>query len=340
MEVGRVQSIANKTASKDTIPLDFIWPENVQPAITTVHGADIEIPLIELDDDDEERLIKLIAKASSEVGLFQIVNHGIPSDVIERFQKVGKEFFELSQEEKERYGKLPGSVEGYGSSLQKEDDGKKGMKKGWVDHIFHRVWPPSAINLRFWPTILTSYREVNEEYAKYLRRVGDKLFTYLSLGLGLERHELREGAGGDDIEYLLKINYYPPCPRPDLALGVPAHSDMSAITLLVPNDVPGLQICKDDRWYNVNYVPNAIVIHIGDQIEIMSNGKYKAVMHRTTVSKDKTRFSWPVFLEPPLEQIVGPISKLINKQNPARFTSQKYRDYSSYKYNNISQQKI
>lgn len=101
-----------------------------------------------------------------------------------------------------------------------------------------------------------------------MRRVGDKLFTYLSLGLGLERHELKEGAGGDDIEYLLKINYYPPCPRPDLALGVPAHSDMSAITLLVPNDVPGLQICKDDRWYNVNYVPNAIVIHIGDQIEV------------------------------------------------------------------------
>lgn len=101
-----------------------------------------------------------------------------------------------------------------------------------------------------------------------MRRVGDKLFTYLSLGLGLEGHELKEGAGGDDIEYLLKINYYPPCPRPDLALGVPAHSDMSAITLLVPNDVPGLQICKDDRWYNVNYVPNAIVIHIGDQIEV------------------------------------------------------------------------
>lgn len=74
--------------------------------------------------------------------------------------------------------------------------------------------------------------------------------------------------------------------------------------------------------------------------QIMSNGKYKAVMHRTTVSKDKTRFSWPVFLEPPLEQIVGPISKLINKENPVRFTSQKYRDYSSYKYNKISQQKI
>ncbi|RCU11549.1 isopenicillin N synthase family oxygenase, partial [Acinetobacter baumannii] len=43
------------------------------------------------------------------------------------------------------------------------------------------------------------------------------------------------------MEYLLKINYYPPCPRPDLALGVVAHTDMSTVTILVPNDVQGPQ---------------------------------------------------------------------------------------------------
>lgn len=68
--------------------------------------------------------------------------------------------------------------------------------------------------------------------------------------------------------YNLKINHYPPCPRPDLALGVPAHSDMSAITILVPNDVPGLQVCQDENWYDVSYIPNALVIHIGDQLQV------------------------------------------------------------------------
>lgn len=111
-------------------------------------------------------------------------------------------------------------------------------------------------------------REANEEYAKYLHGVVDKLFKSLSLGLGLEAHELKEAVGGDELEYLLKINYYPPCPRPDLALGVVAHTDMCCITILVPNDIQGLQASRDGQWYDVKYVPNALVIHIGDQMEV------------------------------------------------------------------------
>ena len=84
----------------------------------------------------------------------------------------------------------------------------------------------------------------------------------LSLGLGLEGHELKEAAGGDNLEYLLKINYYPPCLRPDLAIGVAAHTDMCTITILVPNDVQGLQDSRDGRLYDVKYIPNALVIHI------------------------------------------------------------------------------
>lgn len=120
---------------------------------------------------------------------------------------------------------------------------------------------------------------MNEEYAKYMREVVDKLFRYLSLGLGVEGHVLKEAAGGDDIEYLLKINYYPPCPRPDLALGVVAHTDLSAITILVPNEVPGLQVFKDDHWIDVKYIPNALIIHVGDQIEVTSWLMFSTCLH-------------------------------------------------------------
>ena len=88
------------------------------------------------------------------------------------------------------------------------------------------------------------------------------------LGLGLEEHVLKDALGGEELELLLKINYYPPCPRPDLALGVVAHTDMSAITMLVPNEVPGLQVFRDDHWFDTKYIPNAIIVHIGDQIEV------------------------------------------------------------------------
>ena len=111
-------------------------------------------------------------------------------------------------------------------------------------------------------------RAVNEEYAQKMRRVVEKLFKCLSLGLGLEADVLKEGAGGEEIEYLLKINYYPPCPRPDLTLGVAPHTDLSAITVLVPNQVPGLQVFKDGLWFDAKYIPGALIIHIGDQIEV------------------------------------------------------------------------
>lgn len=114
----------------------------------------------------------------------------------------------------------------------------------------------------------TRCREANEEYVKHLHGVADKLFKSLGKGMGVEGHEMREALGGDKLEYVLKINYYPPCPCPDLALGVPAHTDMSSITILVPNEVQGLQAFRDGHWYDVKYIPNALVIHIGDQIEV------------------------------------------------------------------------
>ncbi|KAG4954618.1 hypothetical protein JHK87_040212 [Glycine soja] len=132
MKVLRVQTIASK--SKDAaIPVMFVRGETEQPGITTVQGVNLE-------------------------GMFQIVNHEIPSDVIRKLQNVGKEFFELPQEEKELIAKPAGSdsIEGYGTKLQKEVNGKK----GWVDHLFHIVWPPSSIDYRYWPKNPPSYRLV------------------------------------------------------------------------------------------------------------------------------------------------------------------------------------
>ena len=106
--------------------------------------------------------------------------------------------------------------------------------------------------------------------------MADKLLKCLSRGLGLVEDAIKEGGGGEEIVYLLKINYYPPCPRPDLALGVPAHTDMCLLTILVPNDVPGLQVCRDGLWYDVKYIPNALIIHIGDQVEVINFSLYNS----------------------------------------------------------------
>lgn len=141
-------------------------------------------------------------------------------------------------------------------------------------------------------------REANEEYGERLREVTNKLLKWLSLGLGLEGHELKASIGGDDSIFLMKINYYPPCPRPDLALGVVAHTDMSAITILVPNEVQGLQVFRDGHWYDVNYIPNALIIHIGDQIEVCVHTMFLSIwMGIFPIRTREILPSWPVSLE-------------------------------------------
>ncbi|XP_072952630.1 flavonol synthase 1 [Typha angustifolia] len=333
MEVERVQSIASLKANLDAIPSEFVRPENEQPGRTTFRGPVPEIPVVDMSDPDRTRVVRAVVDASCKWGMFQVVNHGIPAEVIKELQEVGKEFFELPQEEKEKYAMKSGSTEGYGTKLGKELEGKK----GWVDFLFHNVWPPSLINHGVWPSKPSTYRKANEEYTKHLVKVMDELFESLSIGLGLEKHAMKEASGGEDLGLLLKINYYPPCPRPDLALGVPPHTDMSMLTLLVPNEVSGLQVFKDDHWFDAKYIPNAIIVHIGDQVEILSNGKYKSVLHRTTVNKEKVRMSWPVFCEPPNELVIGPLPQLINQENPPKYKAKKYKDYKYCKLNKLPQ---
>lgn len=115
------------------------------------------------------------------------------------------------------------------------------------------------------------HREVTEEYNKEMMRITDEVLKLLSEGLGLEEKVLKSCLGGEDIEMEMKINMYPPCPQPELALGVEPHTDMSALTILVPNDVPGLQVWKDGNWVAVNYLPNALFVHIGDQLQVSTS---------------------------------------------------------------------
>uniref|UniRef100_A0A0D6QU64 Fe2OG dioxygenase domain-containing protein n=1 Tax=Araucaria cunninghamii TaxID=56994 RepID=A0A0D6QU64_ARACU len=339
MAAVRVQSIAG--SGLETLPPQFVRPQHERPN-TDIDGPPAQVPLIDLSNlrgdvpaHLRQQTLAELATAAQEWGLFQILNHGISEDLIQRLQAVGKEFFDLPQEEKETYANnaAAGILEGYGTKLAHQIDGKL----EWIDYFFHMLWPVSRRNFNTWPKRPSSYIEVNDEYARALVGVMNMLLSALSINLGLEESALREVLGGEDIEMEMKINYYPPCPQPELALGVEAHTDMSALTLLVPNEVPGLQVFKDGCWVSADYVPNAIIVHIGDQLEILSNGKYKSVLHRSLVSKDKVRMSWPVFCTPPADKIIGPVKGLVNEENPPRFNAKTYAEFKHRKINKLPQ---
>lgn len=65
-----------------------------------------------------------------------------------------------------------------------------------------------------------------------------------------------------------QVNLYPPCPRPDLALGLPPHTDNGFFTILTQNGICGLQVKFNGKWVNVNPVPNCLLAVTGDQLEV------------------------------------------------------------------------
>lgn len=96
---------------------------------------------------------------------------------------------------------------------------------------------------------------------------------WLSEGLGLRREALIEGLGGETVEYLMKINYYPPCHDQDLVIGAPDHTDVNGITFLVANEALGLQAFKDNHWIDVKYTTSGIIVIVGDQFHVSNNNK-------------------------------------------------------------------
>lgn len=181
---------------------------------------------------------------------------------------------------------------------------------------------------------------MTSEYARQLRGLATKIMGALSLGLGLEKGRLEEEVGGmEELLLQMKINYYPICPQPELALGVEAHTDVSSLTFLLHNMVPGLQLLHNDHWVTAKCVPNSIFMHIGDTIEILSNGKYKSIVHRGLVNKEKVRISWAVFCEPPKEKIIlKPLPELITDDQPARFPPRTFAQHIHHKLFRKSQE--
>jgi isopenicillin N synthase-like dioxygenase len=110
---------------------------------------------------------------------------------------------------------------------------------------------------------------VLDEYGKQLVKLCGRLMKILSINLGLGEERLQNAFGGENIGACLRVNFYPKCPQPDLALGLSSHSDPGGITLLLPdNHVPGLQVRKDENWITVKPAPHAFIVNIGDQIQV------------------------------------------------------------------------
>ena len=103
------------------------------------------------------------------------------------------------------------------------------------------------------------------EYSKHAQKLGIILFELLSEALGLKPDYLKNlGCVGGLV---FSNHYYPPCPEPELAIGTIEHSDVDFLTILLQDQIGGLQFLYQNQWIDVPHVPGALVVNIGDLLQ-------------------------------------------------------------------------
>ncbi|KAJ1704556.1 hypothetical protein LUZ63_004335 [Rhynchospora breviuscula] len=334
-----VQAISE--AGFEKIPDCYIKPVNERPLNAkqagncTDRAKLVRVPVVDLKGLSSSNLatyqatVEAISTACREWGLFQVVNHGVNVDLVNNVKDSWRGFFCLPTENKQVYANSPITYEGYGSRLGVE----KGAILDWGDYFFLSLLPAHTKTCYDkWPVEPISCRETTEEYSAELLKLCKTLMTALSMALGLEAEKLQEEFGaGDYIDVGFRVNYYPKCPQPDLTLGLSSHSDPGGLTILLADEhVAGLQVNKDGGWVTVKPAPNAFIINIGDQIQVLSNGIFKSVEHRVVVNAEQDRLSLALFYNPRSDVPLGPLPALLSLDSPPLYQPMTFNDYRMY----------
>ncbi|VVB11833.1 unnamed protein product [Arabis nemorensis] len=318
--------VSDLASTVDHVPSNYVRPISDRPNFSDVVTSGDSIPLIDLGElhgPNRADIINQFAHACSSYGFFQIKNHGVPEKTIERMMNVAREFFR--QPESER-------VKHYSADTKKTTRLSTSFNVGtekvsnWRDFLRLHCLPIEDF-INEWPSSPVSFREVTAEYAKSVRALVLILLEAISESLGLAKDRVSNTLGKHGQH--MALNYYPPCPQPDLTLGLPGHKDPNVITVLLQDEVSGLQVFKDGKWIAVHPVPNTFIVNIGDQMQVISNDKYKSVLHRAVVNSGKERISIPTFYCPSEDAVIGPPQELINEEegSPAVYKSFTYAEY-------------
>lgn len=343
LSVGHIDDVQElRKAKPSRIPQRFVRDRIERPRLSIINPTPCKnIPVIDLSklqkgNKDEFRAELLQLSASCEDwGFFQVINHGVNLSLVESIEKVAMEFFMLPLEEKQKYPMAPGTVQGYGQAFVFSED----QKLDWCNMFALGLEPHYIRNPNLWPTKPASFSETLEAYSKDIRKLCKNLLRYIAISLSLDENIFEDMFGA--AVQAVRMNYYPACPRPDLVMGLSPHSDGSALTVLqqAKGSSVGLQIFKDNTWVPVQPIPNALVINVGDTIEVLTNGRYKSVEHRAVAHKEKDRLSIVTFYAPSYDIEIGPMPELVDENEPCKYRSYNHGEYSKHYVSNRLQGK-
>jgi isopenicillin N synthase-like dioxygenase len=288
-----------------------------------------------------DETITAIGAACREYGFFHITGHGIPSDLIERVWRETKRLFALPLDAKQAVARSKENARGwYNRELTKNTrDMKEVFDFGHAPHAelpdddptnrtqdgFNR-WPDARLCPDFRPTM--------QEYFRACERVAFMLLETIAESLGVPPEALARDFVGQHTSFV-RLNYYPChdplCPEQPASatghLGIHHHTDAGALTVLLHDEVSALEINRDSQWILVEPVIGALVVNIGDIVQVWSNDRYPAPIHRVRASTTRERYSLPFFFNPVYDAVYAPLAALTNEQSPPRYRPIAWGDF-------------
>jgi isopenicillin N synthase-like dioxygenase len=206
-----------------------------------------------------------VRRACEDVGFLTVVGHGVPDALIEEVARRSRAFFDLRDDEKERFrgpAETPG--EPIYRPLGAETLGANADQKASLD------WGPSLAGVA-WPD--AELRSSYERYFAELLRVADLLVQSFGLALGAELTRYF-----DDRSSSLRVIDYPAGATSGARAG--AHRDYGCLTI-IRSDAAGLEVqSKQGDWLPVEPPPGGFVVNIGDLMQRWTGDRWVSTLHR------------------------------------------------------------
>jgi len=272
------------------------------------------VPVVDIRNPGATSLDEL-DRACRQHGFFLLEGHGLDDLIDDTFAAAGR-FFDADASVKDEIRRDARVALGY-------NDRELTKRKRDHKEVFDFVDPTRgrAADRNRWPDV-DGFRDAMcahyDAFSDLAVRTTELVFAALDLSadaVGSHR--------GDRTSSHMRLNHYTvgdPVPTnerdglnelADVALG--EHTDSGVLTLLIQDATGGLQaFSTDDGWIDVDPRPGTIVVNLADCMQVWTNDRYRAALHRVRPMNDTDRMSIPYFLNPAIDAIVAPVAELVD----------------------------
>jgi isopenicillin N synthase-like dioxygenase len=287
------------------------------------------VPVIDITQLGGADSLEAIDRACREWGFFQVVGHGIDSALMQRLMSVAREFFAQPAALKRSIVRDAVNPWGYFDRelTKNRPDFKEIYDLGPVPDpadatALRPRWPKGELRGRFESALLA--------YGTQCRKLSMRLLVAIASNLGADARKLLCDFDDRHTSFL-RLNHYPANPRREDAraprLGVGEHTDSGALTVLLQDAQPGLEVRRKGRWHLVPPLAGALVINIGDIVQVWSNDRYPAALHRVLTHATRERFSMAYFLNPACDAHYAPLPTTVDAAHPAQYEPIAWREF-------------